>query len=109
MQGYSGYRSSKIAAWKLFDYFHHENPDLTLVHIHPGLIGGTAMGDKVEVSVRELGLVYDDISLPGDFAVWTASAEAEFLNGKFVWATWDVTELKDMKAAIAADENILSG
>ncbi|KAH6893017.1 hypothetical protein B0T10DRAFT_481269 [Thelonectria olida] len=108
MQGYSGYRSSKIAAWKLFDYFHHENPDLVLIHVHPGLIGGTAMGDKVSISVKELGLVYDDISLPGDFAVWAASEEAKFLNGRLVWATWDVSELQGMKAAIAEDETKLT-
>lgn len=32
--------------------------------------------------------------LPGHFNVWIASPEAEFLKGKFVWANWDVTELK---------------
>lgn len=38
----------------------------------------------------DLGLV----SLPGGFSVWLASPEARFLNGKFVWANWDVDELK---------------
>ena len=28
------------------------------------------------------------------FAVWLSSQEASFLNGKFVWANWDVDELK---------------
>ncbi|KAM0206627.1 hypothetical protein ACHAQD_005245 [Fusarium lateritium] len=37
---------------------------------------------------------WDDIKLPGDFAVWAASEEAEFLHGRFVWAKWDVDELK---------------
>ncbi|KAG6999909.1 hypothetical protein FOFC_13576 [Fusarium oxysporum] len=37
---------------------------------------------------------WDDIKLPGDFAVWAASEEAEFLHGRFVWAKWDVNELK---------------
>lgn len=34
--------------------------------------------------------------LPGHFNVWIASSEAEFLKGKFVWANWDVTELKEL-------------
>jgi hypothetical protein len=34
------------------------------------------------------------VKLPGDFAVWAASEEAEFLHGRFVWAKWDVDELK---------------
>ncbi|KAF4949489.1 hypothetical protein FSARC_13473 [Fusarium sarcochroum] len=38
---------------------------------------------------------WDDIKLPGDFAVWAASKEAEFLHGRFVWARWDVDELKN--------------
>jgi hypothetical protein len=25
--------------------------------------------------------------------VWAASKEAEFLHGRFVWASWDVNEL----------------
>ncbi|KAM0551238.1 hypothetical protein ACHAPJ_008583 [Fusarium lateritium] len=37
---------------------------------------------------------WDDIKLPGDFAVWAASKEAEFLHGRFVWAKWDIDELK---------------
>jgi hypothetical protein len=34
--------------------------------------------------------------LPGHFNVWIASPEAEFLKGKFVWANWDVDELKSL-------------
>jgi hypothetical protein len=34
------------------------------------------------------------VKLPGDFAVWAASNEAEFLHGRFVWANWDVDELQ---------------
>lgn len=36
-----------------------------------------------------------EVKLPGNFAVWAASTEAEFLHGRFVWANWDVDELKD--------------
>lgn len=33
--------------------------------------------------------------LAGNFAVWAASPEARFLHGRFVWANWDVEELRD--------------
>jgi hypothetical protein len=33
--------------------------------------------------------------LPGQFYVWLASPEAEFLKGKFVWANWDAQELME--------------
>lgn len=34
------------------------------------------------------------MSLPASFSVWLASTEARFLKGKFLWANWDVDELK---------------
>jgi NAD(P)-dependent dehydrogenase (short-subunit alcohol dehydrogenase family) len=36
MPGYSSYHTSKLAAAKLFDYVHYENPDLFVLNIHPG-------------------------------------------------------------------------
>jgi hypothetical protein len=34
------------------------------------------------------------VSLPASFIVWLASPEARFLKGKFVWANWDIDELR---------------
>lgn len=34
------------------------------------------------------------VSLSAGFNVWVASPEARFLKGKFLWANWDVDELK---------------
>ncbi|KAF7550349.1 hypothetical protein G7Z17_g5777 [Cylindrodendrum hubeiense] len=104
LEGYSSYRASKLAAYKLFEYYHEENPSLTVIHFHPGLIGGTGLSGKISASVEKFGLVYDDVALSGDFAVWAASEEAKFLNGRFVWAAWDVNELKAIKDEIAADK-----
>lgn len=46
-------------------------------------------------------------NLPAAFAVWLCSAEADFLKGRFLWAQWDVEELKAKKAKIEADSNVL--
>lgn len=40
------------------------------------------------------------VTLPAHFNVWIASPEAEFLKGKFVWANWDVGELKSLAKEI---------
>jgi hypothetical protein len=48
------------------------------------------------------------VRLPGDFAVWLASPEAGFLNGRFVWAEWDVDELIAMRGKLASDQNLLT-
>ncbi|KAK7420848.1 hypothetical protein QQZ08_010249 [Neonectria magnoliae] len=104
LEGHSSYRASKIAAHKMFEYYQGENPSFTVIQIHPGLIAGTEITKKLGASIEELGLAYDDADLSGDFAVWAASKEAKFLNGRFVWATWDIDELKAMKAELAADK-----
>lgn len=35
------------------------------------------------------------VTLPAHYSVWLSSPEAAYLNGKFVWSNWDVTELKE--------------
>jgi hypothetical protein len=42
------------------------------------------------------------VSLPASFNVWLASPEARFLKGKFLWANWDVNELKAKAQEIEA-------
>ena len=34
------------------------------------------------------------VDLAAHFAVWLASPDASFLSGRFVWAQWDIDELK---------------
>lgn len=36
--GHGSYHASKLAAFKLFDYIQIENPDLIVMHFHPGVI-----------------------------------------------------------------------
>ncbi|KAK1760157.1 short chain dehydrogenase reductase [Echria macrotheca] len=99
---FSAYQSSKLAAIKVFDHWAREHPGRRVVHYHPGLIV-TDIG--VAADEAELGLQYDDISLPGAFAVWAASPEADFLNGRFVFAHWDVDTLKskEVREELEAD------
>lgn len=48
------------------------------------------------------------VKVPGDFAVWLASPEADFLNGRYVWAQWDVDDLISMKEKVLADPSALT-
>lgn len=41
--------------------------------------------------------------------VWLVSAEARFLRGKFLWANWDVDELKAMSEEIEATTKLNIG
>ena len=43
--------------------------------------------------------------MAGHFAVWAASDEARFLQGRFVWAKWDIENLKTGKIRERIDED----
>lgn len=45
--------------------------------------------------------------LPAHFAVWLCSPEADFAKGKFLWASWDILELKKKQDIIANDPSQL--
>lgn len=96
--GMGAYISSKMAAVKLLQAFGAENPHVRIHHVHPGFLD-TAMSTQLAKTTK-LPFSFDDISLPADFLVWVASPEAKFLNGKIVFAAWDVEELKSREKEI---------
>ncbi|KAH6680063.1 putative short-chain dehydrogenase [Plectosphaerella plurivora] len=88
------YSASKSAGTMLMQQLaRHVSPEeMQVLSFHPGGI--------FTEQARNRGLspddpVWDDGNLCGQFAVWAASPEARFLHGRFVWAKWDVTELKE--------------
>lgn len=89
------YSIAKTSAAKLIEMFAAENPDIWFCNFHPGIVV-TAMDDITAA----YGMVLepkDDISLPANWTVWAASNESAFLpSGRFFWAHWDVTELKEI-------------
>ncbi|OTA53585.1 NAD(P)-binding protein [Hypoxylon sp. EC38] len=104
----SGYAASKLASIKVMEYFGAENPGLRVISVHPGIVTETEGGRKM---IEETGMEFpsDDINLPAHFLVWAASKEAEFLKNKFVFARWDVDELKARKEEIAQLPELLLG
>jgi|SRR5947209_18454678 len=109
MTGLSSYSASKLAALKLNEYLAAENPHLRVFNVHPESIE-TPMYEK-HWSTRggiDAGPAGDDPALPGDFIVWLAGAQAEFLRGRFAWANWDATEMMAMKEQIEADPLFLA-
>ena len=54
-------------------------------------------------------LILTQVSLPASFNVWLASPEAKFLKGKFLWANWDVDELKAQAKEIEANTLLSMG
>ncbi|KAJ5833634.1 Glucose/ribitol dehydrogenase [Penicillium riverlandense] len=89
--GFSAYNVAKLAVFRLWDSLAAGNPNLSIFHIQPGIVD-TDM-NKEAGGVKATG-IEDHVSLPANFNVWLASQEAQFLKGKFLWANWDVDELK---------------
>ena len=103
--GWSGYNGSKLAGARIFENIRFEHPDVRFVNVHPGNIesdGYTRSG----ASDPPGGMT--DGRLVGDFFAWLSTDEAEFLSGRFVWAEWDVEELKAKKAEILEKDLLLT-
>ncbi|KAL6717689.1 hypothetical protein ACLMJK_005604 [Lecanora helva] len=89
--GLISYSVSKLGIVRMWDSLAFANPGMRVFHLQPGIIR-TAMNQEAG-GIDSIG-IEDDVSLPAGFAVWLASPEARFLKGKFLWANWDVDELK---------------
>jgi NADP-dependent 3-hydroxy acid dehydrogenase YdfG len=48
----SAYHASKLAAIKIFDYLHHENPQLFVLNVHPGVLMTGLGGDAVRTNTH---------------------------------------------------------
>ncbi|RFU30427.1 hypothetical protein B7463_g5894, partial [Scytalidium lignicola] len=85
------YTLTKMAGALLFQVIAQNTPPqkMQVVSFHPGLI----LTEGWKVLNPPPDLLFDNPELCGSFAVWAATKEAEFLHGRFVWASWDVGEL----------------
>jgi NAD(P)-dependent dehydrogenase (short-subunit alcohol dehydrogenase family) len=103
--GWSGYNSSKLAQARIFENLRFEHPDVRFLGIHPGNIESDGF-DKSGASAPPDGMT--DGKLAGQFLAWAATEEATFLNGRFVWAEWDVEELKAKKDEMLERDMLLT-
>lgn len=99
----SAYCASKAGQAQLISTIAAENPDIRIVSMHPGAI-------ESEMNTKSgMPLSKDDMSLPSSFAVWLASPGADFVHGRFLWAHWDVDELKAMADEIKEKNELMLG
>lgn len=112
--GFSVYNISKVATARFYDSLAFEHPELSVYCVQPGAVD-TAMSKEAGYKPKSakddgewafdgegadvLG-ERDEANLPASFYVWLASPEAHFLRGKYLWANWDVDELKARKEEI---------
>ncbi|KAI4095285.1 MAG: hypothetical protein LQ339_007282 [Xanthoria mediterranea] len=93
LPGRGSYGASKEAFVHLLAHVQRDHADtgVKIFNFHPG---GVLTSMTRAMGMNQDSFPWDDVSLPGGFAVWLASGEADFLAGRFVYANWDVEELK---------------
>ncbi|KAK4626890.1 Short chain dehydrogenase citE [Fulvia fulva] len=114
--GVASYSVAKLAVFRLWDTITVSNPNISVFHVQPGVVD-TDM-DKAVGGVAAVGHE-DHVSLPASFNVWLASPEAQRLaresrssipfRGKYLWANWDVNELKTRTEEIRDSEFLSIG
>ncbi|GKT46421.1 short chain dehydrogenase citE [Colletotrichum spaethianum] len=106
LPGLSAYMASKLAQTKIIEFLAAENPNIFAATLHPGMVE-TDIFKKSGAKAEALPM--DKVQLPAHFTVWLTSPEAAFLNGRTVWANWDVDELKKGAEAIQSGQLLTSG
>ncbi|KAI0265855.1 NAD-P-binding protein [Gloeopeniophorella convolvens] len=76
--------------------------------MHPGLIRTQMTLEDAGVTWSESEL-FDTVQLPATTMLWLASGNADWLNGRFISANWDLAELeRDWKDKIVAGNELVS-
>jgi len=102
----SAYSITKLAFTQWLTHVQEENEE-NGVRVHSFHPGGVLTDAVRTFGMTEDTMDWDDVQLPGAFAVWLASGEAGFLKGRFVWANWDVDELVARKAEVERNPDLL--
>lgn len=100
------YGVSKLAFTQWLAHVQQDTVDRN-VRVHSFHPGGVLTDAVRAFGMNEESIAWDDVQLPGQFAVWLASKEAMFLRGRFVWANWDVEELVERKKEFESDPELL--
>ncbi|KAK4494424.1 hypothetical protein PRZ48_014722 [Zasmidium cellare] len=100
--GNSAYAASKAGAIRFFTTVQLEHPETRVVCLHPGTIETDVLRKSHNVSGSVPNC--DDVSLPANTMLWLASPEANFVKGKYIWANWNVEEMKARAAEIEGSD-----
>lgn len=109
---FASYNMAKMATARFYTSLTFEHPELAVYSIQPGAVN-TDMSRNAGYKEKQEGEdwgweggvadklgKFDDAGLPAGFMVWLASPEGRFLKGRYLWANWDVDELKARKEDI---------
>ncbi|KAH9004928.1 NAD-P-binding protein, partial [Lactarius hatsudake] len=97
----SDYSISKHAINRLVEFIALEYPKLTVFSLHPGAIR-TQMAEEAGVEFPDY-MIFDTPQLPAATMLYLTSGRFDWLNGKYLAATWDISEVeRDWKEKVQA-------
>ncbi|KAH9077710.1 NAD-P-binding protein [Lactarius deliciosus] len=103
----SDYAISKHAVNRLVEFIALEYPKLTVLALHPGSIR-TQMAEEADVEYPD-DLTFDTLQLPAATMLYLTSGRVDWLNGKYLSAIWDISEIeRDWKEKIQAGSVLVS-
>ncbi|KAI0275425.1 NAD-P-binding protein [Gloeopeniophorella convolvens] len=103
----SDYSSSKHAVSRFVEFVAQEYPKLKAYSVHPGALDTKMNADSGFVAPE--GFEWDSFALPPAVVLYLTSGRADWLNGKFFSANWDVEELeRDWKDKVVAKGGLVN-
>ena len=107
MPGASDYQTSKHAINRLCEFINvdHGADGIKCFAIHPGGVA-TELGLHMPEALH--AYLTDAPDLAASFIVWLSSGRADWAAGRYLSATWDVTELDAMKEQILKDDLLVN-
>ncbi len=107
MPGASDYQTAKHAVNRLCEFVQSDHGDdgIKCFAIHPGGVA-TELGRAMPANMHQY--LNDTPALAAGFIVWLSSGQADWAKGRYLSATWDVTELSAMKDAILTDDLLVN-
>lgn len=93
---------SKLVQIQMQQYISKETPNAIAVSMHPGIV-------DTNISRKEpiIRFAKDTFALAGGAAVWLATENARFMNGRYMSANWSVTELEELKDRIVEKNKLV--
>ncbi len=107
MPGASDYQTAKHAINRLCEFVQvdHGDDGIKCFALHPGGVS-TELGRNMPEAMH--AYLVDDPMLAAGFAVWLSSGQADWAKGRYLSATWDVTELIALKESVLTDDLLVN-
>ncbi|KAF2270131.1 NAD(P)-binding protein [Lojkania enalia] len=104
----SSYATSKLAVNRFTECVQLEYgaQGVRCIAFHPGGVASTGMGERAPKQFQ--GMLLDTPELAAGTALYLSTPEAQYLDGRFVFASWDLEDVERRKEQIVGEDLLVS-